>query len=543
MTNPRMIDFIFVVLFIAASGVSGYAVPTASLPSLMSVKSRSRLPNVKDAFPLRMAGNDETSKEGDQGSFNNDALSSAAAESKTSKDSSSSKREMLKFAVPALGIFLANPLLSNIDNAFVGKTVGTQGLAALSPATICTDQMLYLFSFLSRATTGLVSRARGLETDPDKKNAATAEVGSTPLTVGLMAGALLSVFYAFCTPGMLSFLNVTPALRGSAASYIYWRGAIAWAALAQSVALSIMLASRDSVTPLKIVALAAGVNVVGDYLLCVFPLQWGVAGAAAATTFATLFSSTFLIRALKKKKIIPKIKLPSRKELSSLMEFTGPLLGITLTRLFGFVNMQRTAMTLGVKHTAAYQLCVNLMIFFLLFGEPLSQLSQTQLPELIDAGDGAQVKSNLKSVLSLGTITSLIIGGVAGLAALFGSSLFSSDPAVQMLAKGAAPALFLAVATSIFTVTIDGAMLASKDFGFMLLFGTFTLSVQMFLLKTWCTSISDIFATFIFRLGSYAIISLLRAGLGQGKLGRALLSGGSSTFFRRKTINGTVNGA
>lgn len=450
-----MIDFIFVVLFIAASGVSGYAVPTASLPSLMSVKSRSRLPNVKDAFPLRMAGNDETSKEGDQGSFNNDALSSAAAESKTSKDSSSSKREMLKFAVPALGIFLANPLLSNIDNAFVGKTVGTQGLAALSPATICTDQMLYLFSFLSRATTGLVSRARGLETDPDKKNAATAEVGSTPLTVGLMAGALLSVFYAFCTPGMLSFLNVTPALRGSAASYIYWRGAIAWAALAQSVALSIMLASRDSVTPLKIVALAAGVNVVGDYLLCVFPLQWGVAGAAAATTFATLFSSTFLIRALKKKKIIPKIKLPSRKELSSLMEFTGPLLGITLTRLFGFVNMQRTAMTLGVKHTAAYQLCVNLMIFFLLFGEPLSQLSQTQLPELIDAGDGAQVKSNLKSVLSLGTITSLIIGGVAGLAALFGSSLFSSDPAVQMLAKGAAPALFLAVATSIFTGKSD----------------------------------------------------------------------------------------
>lgn len=72
-----------------------------------------------------------------------------------------SKREMLGFAVPALGIFLSNPLLSNIDNAFVGRTVGTAGLAALSPATICTDQMLYLFSFLGRATTGIVSRAYG----------------------------------------------------------------------------------------------------------------------------------------------------------------------------------------------------------------------------------------------------------------------------------------------------------------------------------------------------------------------------------------------
>jgi hypothetical protein len=71
----------------------------------------------------------------------------------------SSKRNMLTFAIPALGIYLANPLLSNIDNAFVGRTVGTAGLAALSPATICTDQMLYMFAFLGRATTGMVSRA------------------------------------------------------------------------------------------------------------------------------------------------------------------------------------------------------------------------------------------------------------------------------------------------------------------------------------------------------------------------------------------------
>jgi Na+-driven multidrug efflux pump len=179
-------------------------------------------------------------------------------------------------------------------------------------------------------------------------------------------------------------------------------------------------------------------------------LQWGVSGAAAATTFATIFSSAFMVRGLKKKGILPKIRLPSRKEMVSLMEFTGPLLGITITRLFGFVSMQRTAMTLGLKHTAAYQLCVNLMIFFLLFAEPLSQLSQTQLPELIDAGDGAQVKSNLKSVLSLGAATSLVVGGVAGLATFFGSSVFSSDPIVQSLAKGAAPSLFLAVATAIF---------------------------------------------------------------------------------------------
>lgn len=531
---------IFIALLIAPT-VSCYALAKGSLPILLSTKTSSLLPSIGGAPLLRMVSDDEIYNEDGSGfAANKGSFSSTKAGH--AKDSSS-KREMLKFAVPALGIFLANPLLSNIDNAFVGKTVGTEGLAALSPATICTDQMLYLFSFLSRATTGLISRARGLETDLDKKNEATAKAGSAPLTVALISGLLLSIFYAFCTPSMLYGLNVTPTLRGAAASYIYWRGAIAWAALAQSVSLSILLATRDVVTPLKIVALAAGVNVIGDYLLCVFPLQWGVSGAAAATTFATLFSSAFMVKGLHKKGILPKIRLPSRKEMFSLMEFTGPLLGITITRLIGFVNMQRTAMTFGVKQTAAYQLCVNLMIFFLLFGEPLSQLSQTQLPELIDAGDGAQVKLNLKSVLSLGAITSLVVGGFASLATFFGSSLFSSDPIVQSLAKGASPSLFLAVATAVFAVTVDGAMLASKDFGFMLSQGIFSMLVQFVLLKTWCSSISDIFATFVLRLGSYAIISLIRAGFGYGKLGRAISNGESSTFSKRKPINSTVNGA
>ena len=373
-----------------------------------------------------------------------------------------SKREMLGFAIPALGIYLANPLLSNIDNSFVGKTVGTSGLAALSPATICTDQMLYLFSFLSRATTGLVSRAYGAKTDLVEKKEAASEAGSTPLTVSLIVGVVLSIFYAFCTPQLLSALNVTPALRGSAASYIYWRGAIAWAALAQSVSLSVMMATRDAITPLKIIGLAAIVNVIGDFLLCVWPLRWGCSGAAAATAFATLFSSGFMVKALKKKGVLPKIRLPKRKELSALTEFTGPLMAITITRLVGFINMQRTAMRLGVKHTAAYQMSINLVIFFLLFAEPLSQLSQTQLPALIDADDGPAVKSNLKNVLFLGACTALGIGSLAGLSLFFGSSLFSSDVAVQALAKEASPAVFLTVFTSILAGKVSSIVSTSS---------------------------------------------------------------------------------
>jgi len=474
----------------------------------------------------------------------------------TSTKTVSSKRKMMGFAIPALGIFLCNPLLSNIDNAFVGKTVGTMGLAALSPATICTDQMLFFFSFLGRDTTGLVSRAYTFDevTQTGNKKAAR-DAASPALSAALLVGAMVTGIYAIWTQQMLTALQVAPSLRAPASAYIYWRGAIAWAALSQNVVLNILLATRDAANPLKIVLLAAAVNVVGDYMLCVWPLKMGCAGAAAATAFATLVSSFFMVRTLRYKELLPKISVPTKKQLQELMKFTGPLLVITMIRLLGFINMQTTANRLGVSHMAAYQIAINLMFLFQLFGEPLSQLSQTQLPSLVDSMErqGPLIKATLRSILALTAMTSVLVGGAAGLTLGFGTGMFSSDIAVQTLAKGVAPWLFAAVTAGIFSgascfnivfsshfsaeqlpdshvyrlydslVAVDGAMVASRDFGFIIVLGTFNLVVQRQLLAaSWCTSVSAVFATFTLRLVIYALGGFLRGALGFGPLGKAL---------------------
>ena len=112
----------------------------------------------------------------------------------SSSSPSSSKRDMLSFAIPALGIYLCNPLLSNMDNAFVGRTMGTVGLAALSPATICIDQMLYLFNFLGRATTGIVTRAyfSSLNNNQNSSNDHEDEIKSSATTPVLNGGNTLA---------------------------------------------------------------------------------------------------------------------------------------------------------------------------------------------------------------------------------------------------------------------------------------------------------------------------------------------------------------
>ena len=401
--------------------------------------------------------------------------------------------------------------------AFVGRTAGVAGLAALSPATICTDQMLYLFSFLSRATTGLVSRAYGT-----KQNVPAAQqAASAPLTMALVCGAALSVVYATHTPAMLTLLSVDVAIQSQAAAYIYWRGAIAAAALAQAVALSTLMATRDAVTPLKIIGLAAGLNIIGDYALCVWPFQLGCSGAAAATAAATLLSYGFMMRGLKRKGLLPPVRVPSKKELKSLLEFTGPLMAITLTRLFGFISMQRRAMSFGVQPLAAYQLAINMMVFFVLFGEPLSQLFQTKLPAMIDVKDHVSVKSTFKSVLTLAGVTSVSVAALAGLALYFGAALFTSDVVVQGLAQQVAPSLFFAVMVTIFGIAMDGAMLASRDFGFILFIGIGTFLTQLTLLQK-CHTIPAIFGTFTMRLGLYSLLAGARLALGHGALGRLL---------------------
>jgi Na+-driven multidrug efflux pump len=437
-----------------------------------------------------------------------------------------SKREMLSFAIPALGIFISSPLLSNIDNAFVGRTVGVSGLAALSPATFCIDQMLYLFSFLSRATTGIVARAyskpiseKDIENKVDANIIGAQQAASAPLSVALISGLALVIVYAFLTPAMLCKLNVDPSLHSEAAKYIYWRGSISWAALTQSVSLSVLLATRDAISPLKIIGLAAVVNVIGDWLLCVYPLQLGCAGASAATAFATLFSSFFMIKTLAKKKLLPKLAVPSRRELKELFDYVGPLFAITISRLLGFMSMQKAAIRCGVQNLASYQICINCMIFFLLFGEPLSQLHQTKLPALIDSEDRSSTFSTMKSVLSLASFAALGVSATAFFALTFGSGLFTSDQAVRSLIVKTAPSVSTAIASAIMAIAIDGAMLASRDFSFILVLGIFTCILQV-ILSSQCTSLNLIFFSFALRLFLYSLAAFGRIGMGFGTLGK-----------------------
>lgn len=106
--------------------------------------------------------------------------------------------------------------------------------------------------------------------------------------------------------------------------------------MSQSILLALFMVSKDAVTPLKIISLAAAANVVGDWFLCSWPLRLGCAGAAAATSLATFISSAMMVYSLRKRHMMPRIKMPTKAEFYELLGFTGPLLAITIVSVLDY---------------------------------------------------------------------------------------------------------------------------------------------------------------------------------------------------------------
>lgn len=455
-----------------------------------------------------------------------------------------SKREMLKFYGPALGIFMSAPLLSNIDNAIVGRVAGVKALASLSPGTVLSDQVLFLFSFLGRATTGLVARANAAE----GIDGARREL-RRPLAAALAIGlAGLVPMYLLATPALLRALHVDPELQPAAAAYARIRGAAAPLALCQSVALSALLALRDATTPLRVVIVTAGLNLAGDLALCVWPWRFGVSGAAAATSLSTAVGTLLMLDALERRSMLardawwrdylapPRARRRSnfiatvKNELGPLFSYSLPLSAIVVTRLAGFAAMQVTTAAFGTAHLAAYQIMLNVFVLHAFFAEPLSQTAQALTPALVDRRDSKGLRRTIANVLTLACLIGPLVATSSALVLHAGTPFVTNDPDVVRIVRSALPAVFAAVTQLAITTTIDGCVVGARDFKWILATGTCTCLLQLAALRAItihrnalpAPPLALIFSTFTARLFVYALACTMRVLLGYGPLGAAL---------------------
>jgi len=234
-------------------------------------------------------------------------------------------RKILNFAIPAIGVWLCNPLLSLIDTSAVGLLSGTVQQAALSPAVAITDYTTLLMAFLYTGTTNMVATAQESDRGVEGKPMTTEKLANSLKVSGVVGVALatfLLVSARVLVGAMLGKEAMNPEVMAAAVKYVRIRALGLPAAAVIGSAQAGCLGMQDIRSPMYVLVTAAIVNFIGDaiFVRSSNPLIGGAAGAAWATVFSQFAAVTFFINWLCNK---PKSRSKVVNITDAIMELTG----------------------------------------------------------------------------------------------------------------------------------------------------------------------------------------------------------------------------
>ena len=436
-------------------------------------------------------------------------------------------RECVAFTAPALAIYVAGPLMSLIDAGFVGRRSSFE-LAALGPAGTISDSMTTLLVFLSVATTDLVARARCGGDDDECDLDAASRAATTGLLLAGLVGVLVGGSLVLgAMPVCLSYSKGADLAR-AAAPYVAVRAMALPAALIASVAQAACLGLRDATTPGLSVAIAAALNLMGDFVLV--PRQ-GLLGAAIATAASQYAAALLLVLSLKRKGVVGRAcfaikdrfkRIPTSVKRDIRPFFAlGPFVFCSMMKLLLHNSSAMTAAALDATQTAAHTVVFSVAMFCFVVGDVGTSLALAYLPRFVGDGEGRRLldtkaaQPTVRQVLRAGWCLSAVCVLASTLVVLRGS-LLTSDRAVQRAIARCLPLTVLNFCFHATAVTSEGALLATRDLGFLCTWyaglGVAVLAAHRFILARGL-GLPAIWLTYFGVQFSRAVVFPIRAGM------------------------------
>ena len=193
---------------------------------------------------------------------------------------------LFSFALPLMFGNIFQQLYTVVDTAIVGQGVGMTALAALGTVDWLNWMMLGIAQGFTQGFCIRMSQKFGAQDLEGLKKTLGTSILLTAIVA--LAGTLIA---QLGLPVFLKLMQVPTYLVPSAIRYSrIIMGGFA-AVCFYNLCSSTLRAVGDSKTPLMAMVVAAITNILLD-ILAVFVLDWGIAGAAAATVFSQLLSGT-----------------------------------------------------------------------------------------------------------------------------------------------------------------------------------------------------------------------------------------------------------
>ena len=328
-------------------------------------------------------------------------------------------RLILMFALPLIAGNIFQQLYTIVDGMVVGKFVGVHALAAVGAVDWYNWMVLGVIQGFTQGFGIVVSQEYGRKNMEGLK-----AIIMTSLLLSAIFSAVLLVLMELSVSGALVILNVPEEIKDLAGLYLRIIFAGIPVVFAYN-ALSVILRSLgDSRSPLIAMVIATVSNIIMDVVFVV-SFGWGVAGAAAATILAQLFSAVYcavVLAGIKDISLSGVKKEIDRRWAASMIRLGTPVALQNAIISVGGIVLQAIVDTFGVIFIAGYTAANKLYGLLESAGLGFGYAMLTYSGQNLGAGDIKRIRQGTRAACIIAIIS---CGIVMAVMMVFGKDLLS----------------------------------------------------------------------------------------------------------------------
>lgn len=335
-------------------------------------------------------------------------------------------REIYRLAWPALGALAADPLVSLVDTAWVGR-LGADELAVLGIATTILVSFFFIFNFLAYGATPLIGSAIG-RGEPDQ----AARTGGAAVTVALIAGVAATAAAITFAPVLVDLMGADAGIAGTTVGYLRIRALALPAVLLITVAHGVFRGHQDTRTPFWVTAGFNLVNLVLDPIL-IFGFDLGVNGAAIASVIAQWFGVLWfaaIVRRTGSERSLVMFSGLTWARMRPLMGASAALVIRTGSLLAVFAVATAVATRISTTAVGAHQVASQLWVFLALVVDALAIAGQAMIGPRLAMPRPDLARAVAVRLLQLGLAMGLGLALVMAALAPVLPRVFTDDPEV-----------------------------------------------------------------------------------------------------------------
>ena len=363
-------------------------------------------------------------------------------------------RQILRFAIPALGALAAEPLYILVDTAVVGH-LGRSQLAALGLAATVLS-VLGMFNFLQYGTTAQVARATGAGED-----LTAARLGAQCLWLSLAFGCALALAVALLAAPVVDLFGAEGATADYAVTYLRIVALGIPSAFLAIGGQGFLRGVSELRIPLLIVIAGNVVNVILEVAF-VYGLDLGIEGSAWGTVIAQTGMGIAMVVAILRRVGLANAGL--RPALARRLLSLGKFIFIrTVSLISSFILAGAVVARMGDAPLAAHQIAFQLWIFIALVLDAIAIAGQIIVGQELGASRPEAAYDASVRMIWL----SIIVGAAFSVVLLVFSGviprIFTSDPEVLAQCALLWPLFALSQPLNGIVFAIDGILIGASD--------------------------------------------------------------------------------